>query len=252
MVRICLVGASGRLGQRLLRILPDYQDVRLGSVLMRSGGKPVYVDGLVTTDMAAALRDVDVVIDFSAPSICGAIAPLCAAKNVALLVASTGLTAEDEAILATAAAHTAILQAANLSLGVNVMLELVELAARRLAAYDVEILDLHHRHKRDAPSGTAYALGAAVTQGAGLRPSPVVGRAGMCAPRQANELGYAAIRGGEVAGEHTVYFFGEAERLEITHRSTDAAIFAAGALHAARWLAGRTPGRYSMRDVLRT
>jgi 4-hydroxy-tetrahydrodipicolinate reductase len=165
-------------------------------------------------------------------------------------VASTGLTPVDEAAIDDASAEVAIVQAANLRLGVNVMLELVEMAAARLRGFDAEISEIHHRHKRDAPSGTALALGAAVQRGAGKK-TEVVGRHGMGEPRGSQELGYAALRGGEVAGEHTVFFFGDSERLEITHRSTNADIFAAGALQAAQWLLGRAPGRYDMLDVLR-
>ena len=238
------------MGQRVLRLLDNHPILRLGVVLARAGGTPLPPELPVEHDVEAALARADVVVDFSAPAACSVIGPRCAALGIPYVVASTGLSTAEDKALNQVAKGVAVLQAANLSLGVNVMLELVELAASRLKDYDMEISEIHHRHKRDAPSGTALALGGAAQRGAGKR-REVLGRQGITEPRADDELGYAAMRGGEVAGEHTVYFFGEAERLEITHRSNNADIFAAGALRAAAWLLGKPAGRYSMLDVLR-
>lgn len=238
------------MGQRVLRLLDNHPILRLGVVLARAGGSPLPPELPVEHDVDRALSCADVVVDFSAPAACSSVGPLCAARGIPYVVASTGLSTAEDRALDAAAQDVAVLQAANLSLGVNVMLELVELATSRLKDYDTEIGEIHHRHKRDAPSGTALALGQAVQRGAGKR-REVLGRQGITEPRAKDELGYAALRGGEVAGEHTVYLFGEDERLEITHRSNNADIFAAGALRAAVWLMGKPAGRYSMLDVLR-
>lgn len=249
-IRLAVVGASGRMGQRVLRLAAQDARFALTAVLGRPGGSGAQVPGvLVTDDAAQAFAAADVVVDFAAPVAVTTLLPKAIAAKVGYLVASTGLGAEDEAVIATAAKSIAVLQAANLSLGVNVMLELVELAAARLAGFDIEVSEIHHRFKKDAPSGTALALGRAAERGRpGLK--KVLGRQGVTGEREANELGYAVMRGGDVAGEHTVFFFGDKERVELTHRATDADIFAKGALEASAFLAGRAPGRYSMRDVL--
>jgi 4-hydroxy-tetrahydrodipicolinate reductase len=201
-----------------------------------------------------ALADAaDVVLDFSAPAACARMAPACAAAGRAYVVASTALSTADTQALAQAAQHIPVLQAANLSVGVNVLMELVELAARRLPTADLEVAELHHRHKRDAPSGTALALGAAATAGraqAGQTLVPAVGRHGAAAQRAPDEIGYAALRGGDAAGEHTVFVLSDGERLELSHRCSHPQVFAAGALTACRWLVGRVAGHYSMRDVI--
>jgi 4-hydroxy-tetrahydrodipicolinate reductase len=245
--RIGLVGAFGRMGQRVVRLLEGHPTLELGVILsrtLREAPAPVVLSA------AEAVVRCDVILDFAAPPACRMLGPACAERGVPYVLASTGLAPEDEAAVAATAERVAVLQAANLSVGVNVMLELVALAARQLTGFDIEISEVHHRHKRDAPSGTALALGAAARAS---RPDleDVVGRRGVGHPRHDKELGYAALRGGDVAGEHTVYFFGGQERLEITHRSNSGDIFASGALTACAWLTGRAPGRYTMQDVFR-
>jgi len=246
------------MGRRVACLLAHHESLVLAAALERPGvileptalGLAAGHDVLITTDAATALANARVVIDFAAPAAVVELAGRCAASGAGYLVAATDLTSQDEAALVHAAKRTAVLRAANLSVGVNVLLELVEVAARRLGpGFDIEIGEIHHRHKRDAPSGTALALGEAAVRGHGALRS-VLGRSGQGAPRGSDELGFAALRGGEVAGEHTVYFFGEAERLELVHRASNPDIFAYGALWAASFLVNRAPGLYGMRDVL--
>ena len=247
---VCLIGAHGRMGQRCTRLLQDHPTLQLGAIWGRRGATPRPVAGAVCGDTLAPLAaHTDVVIDFSAPPACGATLPACADAKLPYLLASTGLSAEHEALVVAASARTALLRAANLSVGVNVLLALTKQAARGLPHCDVEIGEIHHRHKKDAPSGTARLLAAAV-QGAGGRDQLVCGRRGFEPARPKDQLGVASLRGGEVAGEHTVYFFGDAERIELTHRCYDADIFAAGALQAAAWLLQRAPGLYTMQHML--
>jgi len=204
----------------------------------------------LTTDPGVALRDIDLVIDFTAPAVCAALAPLCAEHRVPYLVGSTALRTADEKALDSAARSIPILAAANFSIGVALAIALVESAAKTLGPeFDIEILELHHNKKRDAPSGTALALAGAAKRGRGSLET-VLGRGSSTAARRNNELGVAALRGGDMAGEHTVYFLGAGERVEISHRATTPEIFARGALNAAAWLIGQAPGRYDMRDVL--
>lgn len=250
-VRVVVVGAGGRMGRKVAKLLAAHPRLMLSAALERQPGPIAECgDALITDDPAQALASAQVVIDFAAPPATTSLGPLCAERGVAYLVASTGLGAPEQAAIDAAAKRVPVLQAANLSLGVNVLLELVERATQRLRGFEVEILELHHRHKRDAPSGTALALGKAVERGRGAV-KPMMGRAGVGEPRAADELGYAAVRGGEVAGEHTVYLFGDDERLELTHRATSPDIFAHGAVTAAAWLAGKPAGRYTMADVLK-
>jgi 4-hydroxy-tetrahydrodipicolinate reductase len=251
-IRLAVVGALGRMGCRVMALAQERPRLVVVSALERPGvasSLPQAAGVRVTEDALQAVSAADVVVDFSAPAATGELAPLCAERGVSYLVASTGLGELERAALEAAARHTAVLQAANLSLGVNVLLELVETAAKKLGgAFEVEVSEIHHRYKRDAPSGTALALGKAVERGRGDLRS-VVARHGVGEPRANDELGFASLRGGDVAGEHTVFFFGDGERLELTHRATTADIFARGALVAAEWLAGKPAGLYVMRDV---
>ena len=253
-LKLAVIGPWGRMGRRVLELVAADSEVVLHSVLVRSvdEGDERYRElpqGCTVTDKVdEALPGADALIDFTAPTVCGVLAPKCAEYKVAYVLASTGLSITDHAAVNDAAHSTPVLEAANFSLGVNVLLGLVQAAAEQLAGFDVEISEIHHKFKRDAPSGTAYALGKAVHAGrSGLEDT--LGRVGE-ATRQDNELGYAALRGGDVAGEHTVFFFGDGERIELVHRSTSPDIFASGALKAAKWLVGKAPGRYSMRDVI--
>lgn len=258
-LRVCVVGPGGRMGQRLMRLLQNHERVVVASTLVREGAASLALDAGITASGGSvvetshprqAFTEADVVIDFTAPPALRDLLPIAVELGVAYVVASTGLGATDEQAIDAAATRIAVVQAANLSLGVNVMLELVESAAKKLGvAFDVEVSEIHHRHKRDAPSGTALSLTQAVQQGRGAM-RVVQARSGVGPARERDELGVAALRGGDVAGEHTVYYFGDNERLEITHRAGNADIFARGAIAAAEWLRGRPAGRYGMRDVL--
>ena len=247
--RLGIVGASGRMGQRVLALAPEFPALALTALLTPDGHSDAVVQGgpntLVTADVAQFAAAVDVVLDFSAPPAAAALAPACAAHGAALVVASTGLSAEHHQALDQAALATAVLQAANLSLGVQVLQALTQMAAAHLGAWDIEIVEAHHRHKADGPSGTALALGDAVQAGCGPRDA-VMGWHQSPGPRAPHALGYSVIRGGDVAGEHTVLFLGEGERIELTHRSQSADIFARGGLLACQRLVGAAPGRYTM------
>jgi 4-hydroxy-tetrahydrodipicolinate reductase len=246
--KVCIIGIGGRMGQRVMRLIQDHPTLELIAGVEHATKSLPDLKILVTSDASKAIALCDVVIDFSAPSSVAQIAPICAQLGKNYVIASTALTAADETALNAAAQNVAILQAANLSTGVNVLLELVELAAKRLGkSFDIEISEIHHKHKRDAPSGTSLALGQAVQRGHG--PMQEV-RARQDGERKSDELGYAVMRGGDVSGDHTVHFFGEGERIELVHRSSSADIFAAGALRAAAWLVEKANGRYSMRDVM--
>jgi len=253
-LKLAIIGPWGRMGRRVFELATSDSEVVLHSVLVRDvdekdGRRQELPEGCILTDKVdEALAGADALIDFTAPAVCSWLAPKCVENKVAYVLASTGLSVTDQAVVNDGAKSIPVLEEANFSFGVNVLLGLVQAAAAQLDGFDVEISEIHHKIKRDAPSGTAYALGKAVHAGrSGLE--DVTGRAGV-ATRKDNELGYAALRGGDVAGEHTVFFFGDGERIELTHRATTPNIFASGALKAAKWLVGKAPGRYSMRDVI--
>jgi 4-hydroxy-tetrahydrodipicolinate reductase len=198
-------------------------------------------------------READVFVDFTAPAALGANLDAALDAGKPILIGTTGLTAEHQARIDDAASRIAVLQAANTSLGVNLLAHLVAQAAARLAEdWDIEIVEMHHRMKADAPSGTALLLGQAAADARGVVLDAVSdrGRDGITGPREPGHIGFAALRGGSVAGEHQVIFAGEGERVELGHRAESRAIFARGAIEAARWLRGRPAGRYSMADVL--
>jgi 4-hydroxy-tetrahydrodipicolinate reductase len=209
----------------------------------------------VAADMGNRLADCDVAIDFSQPSAAAAHVAACCAAGKPLLIGTTGLAGPMLQELDRAARHIPLLVAANTSLGITLLAELVRQCAQVLPGhFDIEILETHHRGKRDAPSGTALALGRAAAEARGqvLDQVGVFARTGGESARREGEIGFAVVRGGDVVGEHTVLFAGSGEQLILSHRATDRAVFARGALDAALWLAapGRAPGRYSMRDIL--
>ena len=210
------------------------------------------VGAVVHGNAAALFAAADVVIDFTAPAASVAHAGLAAQTGRALVIGTTGLSEADREALARAAQGAPILLAPNMSLGVNLLLALVEQAAARLPGFDVEVLELHHKHKVDAPSGTALALGDAAARGRHTRLSEVAVRTrdGHTGARPAGAIGFAALRGGAAVGDHTVMFLGEAERIELTHRAESRRIYAQGAVRAALWLKDRKPGLYGMKDVL--
>jgi 4-hydroxy-tetrahydrodipicolinate reductase len=205
---------------------------------------------VVSEDLSSALLGADVVIDFSVPAAVPALLAQAMRQGTAVVSGTTGLGPEAERALDKAAAVVPVLASPNTSLGVQILVELVEQAVRRLGAdYDVEIVELHHKKKVDSPSGTAKRLADAARS---ARPElrDLGGRDGLVGPRKGTELGMHAVRGGDVIGDHTVHLFGQGERLELTHRASNRDLFALGALRAARFLCGRPPGRYGMRDVL--
>jgi 4-hydroxy-tetrahydrodipicolinate reductase len=262
---IAVFGITGRMGQSLLRALGEpgtAHDLRLSGALAspRSGalgldaGAPGPATGVrVTADPAAALAGAAVAADFSLPPCVAGNAHACVLARVPLLVGVTGFDAAARRVLESAAAVIPVLIAPNTSVGISVLATLVELAVRALGpGFDVEIAEAHHRSKRDAPSGTALALGEriAAAQGRRLEDVAVFDRHGRAASRRDGEIGFAVQRGGDIVGEHTVTFAGAGERVEITHRATDRVTFARGALRAAAWLAGKPAGLYSMQDAL--
>lgn len=208
---------------------------------------------VVTVDAEAMFLAADVVIDFTTPALIGEHARLAVAHEVALVVGTTGIGAAEGETLRRAGDHIAIVRAANMSVGVNLLLGLTaQVAAILDETYDIEIVEMHHRHKVDAPSGTALALGQAAAEGRAVELGCVSerGRDGLTGPRRAGAIGFATLRGGDVIGEHTVVFAGEGERIELTHKATSRTVFAKGAMRAALWTAGRAPGLYTMCDVL--
>ena len=218
-----------------------------GAALGRSTGVPI------SADVVAAMVASEVLIDFTRPEGTLAHLAVCRQHRVAAVVGTTGLNAEQKARLAGFAQDIPIVFAPNMSVGVNLMIRLLEIAARTLhEGYDIEIIEAHHRHKVDAPSGTALRLGEAVAGALGrdLKACAVYGREGVTGEREPSTIGFATVRAGDIVGEHTVMFAGIGERLEITHKASSRMTFAQGALRAARFLAGRTPGLYDMADVL--
>ncbi|MGH7482177.1 MAG: 4-hydroxy-tetrahydrodipicolinate reductase [Longimicrobiales bacterium] len=260
-VRICVSGATGRMGRQLARLAAERRDQFeiVGGIARNVVADPEEVGYPSIEAMESAgtvLSRAEVWIDFSAPEQLGALleSHAGAIEDRALVVGTTGLEPWIVRRLDELAGRTAVLLAANFSVGVNLLLALVERAAAALpaAGWDAEIVETHHRHKTDAPSGTALALGEAVAHGRDttLSEKRRDGRSGQVGARPAGEIAFHALRGGEVTGEHRVSFFGARERVELTHRAEDRSLFADGALMAAAWIAGKPPGLYTMREVL--
>jgi len=248
-MRVVIVGAAGRMGCAIREALVHRPDVQSVGAIDRE----IDASRGISTDLDSALRGADVMIDFSSPSSTVANLAACVRHGVAALVGTTGLSDEAERAASEASARIPVLVAANTSLGVTLLIELVRQAAKALPAdFDIEITEGHHRHKKDAPSGTALALGRAAAEGRGQDFESVRGppRPNGEAPRQVGGIGFSVIRAGDLVGDHVVLFAGEGERVTVGHQATDRAIFARGALKAASWLAGRAPGRYQMVDVL--
>ncbi|MGC8522001.1 MAG: 4-hydroxy-tetrahydrodipicolinate reductase [Steroidobacteraceae bacterium] len=262
--RAVIIGASGRMGQSLVRAAGEFPDLAItaavasatSAALGRDAGELAGAAPLgitVSADLPAALALADVAIDFSQPQASAANVAACRAAGTPLLIGTTGFPEALEPQLTDAARRIPLLVAPNTSLGVTLLVELVRMAARVLpAAFDIEILETHHRMKRDAPSGTALALARAAGEGRGLTGQQALSgadgdRAGV---RRAGQIGFAVLRGGDVVGEHDVRFLGPGETLVLGHRASDRSLFARGALTAALWLAQQPAGRYSMRDIL--
>ncbi|MGA3159132.1 MAG: 4-hydroxy-tetrahydrodipicolinate reductase [Steroidobacteraceae bacterium] len=260
MIRTVIVGASGRMGRNLIRLLPEFDSLKLTAAIVGAGSVALGrdagelagrtpVDVFVSCELARALPGAQLVIDFSHPAITSSNLAACVTAGVPLLIGTTGISEAVQAQFEAAARRIPLLVAANTSRGLNVLLELARRAAAALPeSYDIEVLEAHHRSKIDAPSGSALALGAAVAEARGLAPETVAAQArlGLIGARPAGQVGFAVVRGGDVIGEHEVLFLGEGERLRLAHSVTDRAVFARGALEAGRWLAGQPAGRYRM------
>lgn len=251
------------MGRAVIAAAAEYPQLQVTAALERADSEALGRDAgelagigrsgvTIDADLDAALARGDVLIDFSEASSTLRHLDGCAAAGVAALICTTGLATPVYARADECAGHIPVLIAANTSLGVTLLIELVRQAARALpAGFDIEIIEAHHRHKRDAPSGTALALGRAAAEGRGQRLEDVArrGRDGI-APRAEGEIGFAVVRGGDIVGDHSVLFAGPAERVVLSHQATDRAVFARGALTTAVWLAAQRPGRYEMRDFI--
>ena len=263
-MKIGIVGCAGRMGRMLLGEVISQDGLELSGGTEFSGHDVLGEDlgvlagvaavGQAASDDTAALFAAsDVVIDFTVPATTQSHAALAAENKTALVIGTTGLSADDQAAVEKAAGQVAVIQAANMSVGVNVLLGLAEQAAGLLGDdYDIEIVEMHHRHKVDAPSGTALALGKVVAdrRSVDLEKNAVRVRDGHTGARETGSIGFATLRGGDVAGDHTVMFAGDGERVELTHKASSRSVFAKGAVRAARWTQDQAPGLYSMRDVL--
>lgn len=261
---IVITGASGRMGQMLVKTVLASDKARLVACIERPGnpwlgrdvgeamgGAPLGV--IVTDDPLPAFAQAQAVIDFTAPAATVEFAALAAQARAVHVIGTTGLEAAHHAKLDAAARHAVIVQAGNMSLGVNLLTRLTQKVAAALDAdWDIEVIEAHHRMKVDAPSGTALMLGQAAADGRGvsLDAARVSGRDGITGARERGSIGISAIRGGDIVGEHDVLFAGEGERIILRHVATDRTIFARGALRAALWGQGQKPGRYDMMDVL--
>ncbi len=262
--RITVAGCAGRMGRALVREIAATEGCLLAAATERPGNAVLGQDagtlaglealGVTVTDQsAAAFAEGGVVIDFTTPESAAAHATEAAEAGAALVTGTTGLDAGQSAAVEAAAEVVAVVRSANMSLGVNLLLKLTRQAAAVLGPdFDIEITDHHHRHKVDAPSGTALALGEAAAAARGVALADVAdrGRDGQSGPRQAGNIGFAVIRGGNIPGDHTVSFMADDETIELRHRAADRSIFARGAVRAALWLDGKPPGLYSMTDVL--
>jgi 4-hydroxy-tetrahydrodipicolinate reductase len=254
---VTILGPSGRMGQALIEAAAKREDVHVAAALDRGDaptqGKEIAPGVVVTALIDAALKAAPVYIDFTTVASTMAVAQAARSKRVSAVIGTTGLGPACEEAINALAEVAPVVVAANYSVGVNTVLGLVAQASRALGeGWDAEIVELHHKMKRDAPSGTALAIARSIaaTRDVDLAKVGRYSRDGDVGPRPADEIGAVAVRGGDVIGEHTAYFFGAGERVEISHRATDRGIFANGALRAAAWVVGKKPGRYDMLDVL--
>jgi len=247
---IAVSGAAGRMGTHVRRFVDADPGLTLVAALERADHPDA--GQMYQSDLAVGLRGADVLIDFTLASAVPPLYRAAAEAGVAIVSGTTGLTREGEAALTEASGRVGVVHSPNMSLGVNLLLALVQKVGAALpASYEAELVEIHHRHKRDAPSGTALGLLRALRA---ARPAPpeadVFGRKGDLEPRTEAEVGVHAVRGGEVVGEHRVFFFGDHERIELCHMAQSRAVFAQGAIQAARWVVNQPPGRYDMQRVL--
>ena len=262
-LRIAVAGASGRMGQMLIEAIGGADDSELAGALDVATSPGIGQDAsaflgrhsgvTITADLRVGLANAQVLIDFTRPEGTLNHLAVCREFGVKAVIGTTGFSDAQKARIAGHAEHIGIVMAPNMSVGVNVVLKLLDMAARALnTGYDIEIIEAHHRHKVDAPSGTALKMGEVVAAALGrdLKDCAVYGREGMTGERDPSTIGFATVRGGDIVGDHTVMFAGTGERIEITHRSSSRATYAQGSLRAARFLAGRTHGLFGMNDVL--
>jgi 4-hydroxy-tetrahydrodipicolinate reductase len=262
-ISIAVAGASGRMGQMLIEAVRAADDCVLSGALDIAASPAIGHDAgafagqttgvLITADIAQGLKNSRVLIDFTRPEGTMAHLAVCRANGVAMVIGTTGFTDSQKTEIAQVAKHIPIMMAPNMSVGVNVTLKLLEMAAKALATgYDIEIIEAHHRHKVDAPSGTALKMGEVIAEALGrdLKDCAVYAREGVTGERDPSSIGFATIRGGDIVGDHTVLFAGTGERIEITHKSSSRSTYAQGSLRAARFLAGQKSGLFDMFDVL--
>lgn len=261
-LKIVIAGSAGRMGQVLLEAVSQSPDCELHGALERAGsaylGRPASAIGgisdvLVSNDIAATLAGADALIDFTRPEGTLAHLALCRQLGVNIIIGTTGFSAEQKQLIVDAGQDIGVVFAPNMSVGVNLTFKLLEIAAKVLnEGYDIEVIEAHHRHKVDAPSGTALRMGEVVAAALGrdLDECAVYGREGVTGERDPSTIGFATVRGGDIVGDHTVMFAGIGERVEITHKASSRMTFAQGAVRAARFLAGSGAGYYDMQDVL--
>ncbi len=263
-VRIAVVGASGRMGKALIAAILDTDGATLSGAIEREGAAALGQDAgslvgqpsmgiALTDDPLPVFAASDAVLDFTAPEATLHYAELAAQARIVHVIGTTGMSEDDEQKLNAAARHAAIIKSGNMSLGVNLLAVLVKQAAKALSAdFDIEVLEMHHKAKVDAPSGTALLLGESAADGRGLnlQEDGVFTRHGITGPRPEGAIGFATMRGGSVVGDHSVLFAGPAERITLSHHAEDRSLFARGAVKAALWGYGKKPGRYTMQDVL--
>ncbi|HCT99704.1 MAG TPA: 4-hydroxy-tetrahydrodipicolinate reductase [Methylococcaceae bacterium] len=264
MTRIAIVGATGRMGLSLIKATMLNPQTQLTAAIVRAGHAALHRDAgelagceklniPVTANLESALDHFDVLIDFTRPDISMTYIEMCRRANKKVIIGTTGYSDEQKAIIAKAAQEIAIVFAPNMSIGVNLSLKLLEMTAKVMGQHtDIEIIEAHHRHKIDAPSGTALRMGEVVakTLGRHLETCAVYGREGNTGERNPNTIGFSTIRAGDIVGEHTVMFADEGERVEITHKATSRMTFANGAVRAALWITSQNAGLFDMQDVL--
>ena len=263
LLRVAIAGASGRMGRMLIEAVGAADDLQLAGALDVAGSPALGQDAAaflgstsgvaITADIRAGLAGAQVLIDFTRPEGTLVHLAVCQQLGVKAVIGTTGFSDAQKAQIAEHAKHIAIMMSPNMSVGVNVVLKLLDTAARAMShGYDIEVVEAHHRHKVDAPSGTALAMGEAVARALGrdLKDCAVYAREGITGERDPSTIGFATIRGGDIVGDHTVLFAGTGERVEITHKASSRATFAQGAVRAARFLASRSSGLYGMNDVL--
>ncbi|MGP9556352.1 4-hydroxy-tetrahydrodipicolinate reductase [Psychrobacter sp. AOP7-A1-24] len=263
-INVGVIGAGGRMGRMLIEAVQNNPQTTLKAAIERQGSSLVGADAgevaaighlnvKIVDDLAAVINDIDVLIDFSLPDATEKNMQVCAENNVAMVIGTTGFNEQQEQVLTKASEQITIVYAGNYSTGVNLSLKLLGMAAKAFGNdADVEIIEAHHKHKIDAPSGTAYMMAEAVAdaRGQNLKDVAIYGREGQTGERESGTIGIHAIRGGEIVGDHTVMFIADGEVVEITHRARARMTFAAGAVRAATWVVEQAVGQYNMQDVL--